>query len=177
MWAVARTYGTDDLMEPVETGSLEGEREWAAKVERELQDSHGIDADLSDFGERWLSGCRPNAEWIDYLRSLRGRGLYVGMISNLMPSFEPHWRAIAPPEELFDGLVLSCEAGVRKPQPEVFELAARESGTAPADCLLVDDVESHCEAARAAGWAAVHFTEAADAIEQVERLLPAGAAS
>jgi putative hydrolase of the HAD superfamily len=170
MWAVAQAYGADDPMEPLDT-PLVDEREWGALVERELYDRFGVRADVSNFGERWLDGQPGNGEWVDYLGSLRARGYFVGMVSNMMPSFDPHWRRIAPPEELFDDLILSCEVGARKPQRAIFELAARRADAAPRECVLVDDLEPHCAAARAAGWDAVHFTSAPAAIEQVERLL------
>jgi len=169
-WAVARSFGTDDPMEPLDT-PLVSEPEWCRMVEAELRERFGVEADMSRFGERWLEGQRGNPEWSDYLRSLRERGYFVGLLSNMMPGFEPHWRSFIPAAELFDDLVLSCELGMRKPLPAIFELAERRAGVLPGECVLVDDLEVNCEAARAAGWAAVHFTEAARAIELTEGLL------
>jgi putative hydrolase of the HAD superfamily len=173
-WAVAKTYGTDDPMEPLEV-PLVNERDWGAQVERELWDRFGVRGDLSDFGARWLEGHRANADWMGYLPSLRKRGYFVGMLSNMMPSFEPHWRSIAPPGELFDDVVLSFEVGTRKPRSEIFELATERADVSPERCLLVDDLELNCTAAQAAGWLALHCTDAPQAIEQLKSLLePAG---
>ena len=48
-----------------------------------------------------------------------------------------------------------------KPGPEIFALALRRFGVAPADCLFIDDVAANVAGARAAGLAAVQFTSAA----------------
>lgn len=172
MWAVAQAHGAEDPMEPLDTGLL-NERAWGEQVERELHERFAVRADVSDFGARWLDGHSGNGEWIDYLGSLRARGYFVGMVSNMMPSFDPHWRRIAPPEGLFDDLVLSFEVGVRKPQRAIFELAAHRADSAAHECVLVDDLQLHCDAARVAGWDAVHFTSARAAIERIESLLAA----
>jgi HAD superfamily hydrolase (TIGR01509 family) len=56
---------------------------------------------------------------------------------------------------------VSCETGVRKPDPQAFTGAARALSVAPADCLFVDDREANCEAAIATGMNAVVFRDAA----------------
>jgi beta-phosphoglucomutase len=42
-----------------------------------------------------------------------------------------------------------------KPDPEVFLLAARELGTSPADCVVVEDADAGVAAAASAGMRAV----------------------
>jgi glucose-1-phosphatase len=54
--------------------------------------------------------------------------------------------------DLFDGLVVSHEAGVRKPNPRIYQ-ACLELCHRPADeCVFIDDLPTNIEAARAAGW-------------------------
>jgi len=52
---------------------------------------------------------------------------------------------------------ISCRTGVRKPAAEAFQRACAELGRAPEDCLLVDDREQNCQAARALGLSALRF--------------------
>jgi HAD superfamily hydrolase (TIGR01509 family) len=47
-----------------------------------------------------------------------------------------------------------------KPAPDVYLLAARESGVAPARCLVVEDSETGVAAALAAGMSVIGFTGA-----------------
>jgi putative hydrolase of the HAD superfamily len=55
---------------------------------------------------------------------------------------------------------VSCDTGVRKPDPRAFLGPARSLGRPPAELVLVDDRAANCEAARAAGLDAIHFTDA-----------------
>lgn len=167
---VAAGYGTKDAMEPLDT-PLVTEAEWARQVEKVLDRDFGVRADLSDFGAVWFADRPVTLEWLEWLREVRGQGVFVGLLSNMPPSWEPYWRRMVPPEGLFDGIVVSHLAGCRKPSARIFEIAAEAAGAAPGECLLVDDMPVNCDGARAAGWQAVRFTEAASAIAATARAL------
>ena len=61
-----------------------------------------------------------------------------------------------------DHVFASCELGVAKPDPRVFELVCERLGAAPADCLFVDDTPGHVAAAAAAGLRAHRYRGAAE---------------
>ncbi|MEU9305872.1 HAD family phosphatase [Streptomyces sp. NPDC048269] len=172
MTAVAEPFG-GDLMAPLDT-PLISEDEWAARMNAELS-QRGVDTDLTGFGKRWFEGREANEPWRAHLGDLRAAGVYVGMLSNMPPAWDPLWRQmICPdgPETLFDGLALSFEIGARKPDRRIFDVAAELAGVAPEQCLLVDDIERNCAGAEAAGWQSIHFTSAEAAAEQLARCLP-----
>jgi putative hydrolase of the HAD superfamily len=52
---------------------------------------------------------------------------------------------------LYDGFVSSCDVGVRKPDPKIYELAAGVAGVSPAECLYIDDREPLVAAGEKAG--------------------------
>ncbi len=52
---------------------------------------------------------------------------------------------------LFDGLVLSCEHRVIKPERAIYEICIAAAGTMPERCLLVDDVPGNIAGARDSG--------------------------
>jgi putative hydrolase of the HAD superfamily len=52
----------------------------------------------------------------------------------------------------FDGLVLSHEARVRKPDPRIYHHARELAGAPPHACVFIDDLHTNVEAARACGW-------------------------
>ena len=170
MYAVAQAHGADDVMAPLDTPILT-EAEWGREMEAALLERFGTRADLSNISDKWFADRPANEAWAGYLRTLRERGCFVGMLSNMVPSFEPHWRAMVPPEGLFDDLVLSYEVGTRKPHRAIFELAEQRAGVPGSRCVLVDDLEPHCQAARAAGWQAVHFVSAEAAAAELDELL------
>ena len=130
MAAVASRFGTSDLMEPLDT-PLISEVEWSALMEAEVRQRFGLSVDLSNFAERWFANREPNVELAVHLKELRVRGHFVGMLSNMVPSWDPYWRAMVPPEGLFDDVVMSFEVGSRKPQPAIYALAAKRAQLPP----------------------------------------------
>ncbi|WP_256104943.1 HAD-IA family hydrolase [Streptomyces sp. ODS05-4] len=170
---VTARYGTTDVMEPIDT-PLVTEREWLAQVSEVLAAEHGVTGvRLTTLAHTWFDGRETNHAWADALRAARRRGAFVGLLSNMVPTWDAHWRRMVDPAELFDDVLLSFETGCRKPSPGMFALAAERAGLPPAACVLVDDLAHNCAGAEAAGWQAIHFTDTATAVEQLQALLPA----
>jgi putative hydrolase of the HAD superfamily len=171
MEAVGRALGTD-MMGPLDTPLLT-EPEWASRVERALDEMFGAHADLTDFGKLWFDGRPANLEWVEFLLELRQRtpAVFVGMLSNMVPSWEQYWRKMVPADALFDEIVCAYRYKTRKPQREVFTVAERVCKMPPEECLLVDDLESNCVGAESAGWRAIRFRDAAQAKNDLLKLL------
>ncbi|GAA3505063.1 hypothetical protein GCM10019016_121760 [Streptomyces prasinosporus] len=169
MAEVARPFG-GDVMAPLDTPLL-SEEEWARRMAAELARDAGVEADLSGFGERWFRGRRTNDAWLRFLRGLHDGGLFVGMLSNMPPAWDRQWRRMVQPDGLFDALVLSFEVGSRKPERRIFEIAAEAAGVPAESCVLIDDSAANCAGAEAAGWQAVHFTDAERAAARLRPLL------
>ena len=73
--------------------------------------------------------------------------------------------------ELFDGVVISGEVGIRKPAPEIYALGAARIGLAPAECVFVDDLAFNLAPAAELGMATVHHRDAGETVLELERLL------
>ncbi|HYC40566.1 MAG TPA: HAD family phosphatase [Chitinophagaceae bacterium] len=58
----------------------------------------------------------------------------------------------------FDGIVVSGEEKMRKPQPEIFRLLLERYGLQAGDTLFVDDNLRNVKAAEAIGLPALHFS-------------------
>jgi epoxide hydrolase-like predicted phosphatase len=69
---------------------------------------------------------------------------------------------------MFDAVVLSCDHGVRKPDPAIYEIALREIGLPAAQCVFVDDIGGNLKPARALGMTTVKHTDAATTIHDLE---------
>ncbi|MGH3434664.1 MAG: HAD-IA family hydrolase [Thermocrispum sp.] len=169
MRAVGDSYGTD-TMAPLDT-PLITEDEWAAQVERVLRERHGSAPDLSGFGAKWFADRDINTAWLRWLADVRAGGRFVGVLSNMVPAWDEHWRAMVGSVEQFDGEVLSFRVGCRKPEPEIFALAAERAGVPSEQCVLVDDLAANCAGAEAAGWRAVHYTDHEAAVAELDALL------
>ncbi|MFF5530862.1 HAD-IA family hydrolase [Streptomyces cinerochromogenes] len=171
MEKVAASYGVD-LLAPLDT-PLVTQEEWSAQVEDVLRADEGVDVDLSDFPARWFEGRTANEPWVAHLRRLNAGGVFVGLMSNMVPAWDEHWRRVVDPEGLFKELVMSFEVGSRKPETGIFRVAEERTGFLPHECVLIDDIEKNCAGARQAGWHAIHFTDPAQAISELNALLGA----
>lgn len=69
---------------------------------------------------------------------------------------------------LFDHIIESSKAGVRKPDPRIYEMACKELGVSPADCVYLDDLGINLKPAKALGMHTIKVLDAAKALEELE---------
>lgn len=132
-----------------------------ARIHASIPELAGVPAEAW-FRALWIRFGDP-ATWRLYddvvptLRAFRARGLRLGVVSN----WDRRLRAIAEGlglADLVDFLVISAEAGVRKPDPAIFRLALEKAGAGPEEALHVGDLEEEdVEGARRAGIRAVRI--------------------
>jgi len=118
--------------------------------------------------DRLFAGMEPEEEMIEALRRARAAGLKTGLISNSWGRGRYDRDSFS---ELFDGVVISGEEGIRKPAPEMYVLGAERAGVAPAACVYVDDLPFNLPPAQELGMATVHHVDTTATIAEVERLL------
>ncbi|EJR1734684.1 haloacid dehalogenase [Salmonella enterica subsp. enterica serovar Sarajane] len=163
-----------DVLAPVEKAIIT-EREWGAGIRLKLsQSAPELDlsqARLEQFGEQWFDGILPNQLMIDLFRKVKATGLKVGILTNNVVEWENHWKRVAGISEEADVIVDSCKVGCRKPETEIFAIAAERAGVRPEENLLIDDVPENCMAARQCGWESVHFKDNSSAVMEVIAVL------
>lgn len=152
----------------LERGEI-SEAEFRRRLERELGDGMR----LSGFREIYFEHLQPNRRMIDYMAELRSGGLRMALLTNNVREWEPLWRAKLPElDDIFEVVVDSAFVGMRKPEPEIYELTLeRLGGLSGSDCVFVDDLEPNCEAARALGMTAVLYRDPDQAIPEIEAAL------
>ena len=135
----------------------------SAQAVAELSAQHPEHAALiRAYWDRWpemLGGLIPGAAELLADLAADGRDLYA--ITNFNGEVWPVTQAMFPVLSCFSGVIVSSDAGVCKPDREIFDLALRRFGVAARDCLFIDDVAANVAGARAAGIAAVQFTSTA----------------
>ncbi|MCM1283029.1 MAG: HAD family phosphatase [Muribaculaceae bacterium] len=122
-------------------------------------------AELKKCAEGWDICMKPLAgagEFCAYVKE-KGYGIYV--LSNASDLFYEYFPNFAP-IEYFDGVFVSCDVHVIKPDIQIYELFLKKYGLVAAECLFIDDREDNVEGARAAGLAAVRFQGSFDAIRE-----------
>lgn len=99
-----------------------------------------------------------NERTLAWIRELKRQGYKIGILSNMSEDFAIRFRATFPDFIAeADAVVLSGEERMFKPQRRIYDLVAARLGL-PSDALVfIDDAETNCEGARAAGWQAIRF--------------------
>ncbi len=166
MQQAASRHGVSDPLEPIDR-PLVTESSWLAEINAEL----GGKLPLTTLADVWFDGRATNLAWLDSLREFRSERVRIGMLSNMVPTWDNHWRRMVNPNDIFEHVVLSFEVGFRKPESELFAHAARQAGVHPSQCVLVDDLLQNCEGAIANGWRAVHFQDAQSARTQLLQII------
>jgi len=147
----------------------EGRLDEEEYLRRWFRDGRAVDAEALHAclraSYRWLEGMQP------LVAALAARGHPMHALSNYSVWYRLIEEELALSRYLSWSFV-SCETGVRKPDPRAFAGACEALGVPPARCVLVDDREVNVEAARRVGLQAVHATDA-DAVRAalVERRL------
>jgi epoxide hydrolase-like predicted phosphatase len=118
--------------------------------------------------DRLFAGMEPEESMFEALRRARRAGLKTGMVSN---SWGRGRYDRSTFDELFDGVVISGEVGLHKPQPQIFELGAERIGLHPTKCVFVDDLRENCDGAEAVGMVAVLHRGPDETLVRLEELL------
>ncbi|MDX6689003.1 MAG: putative hydrolase of the superfamily [Solirubrobacteraceae bacterium] len=141
-----------------------------------LSEQLGRDVAVESFAEHYFADLKPNAPMIEFMSALRGEGYRMALLTNNVREWESRWRALAPIEEIFELVVDSAFVGMRKPEPEIYELTLERLGVTAGESLFVDDFEHNCAAASALGMTAVMYREPEQAITEVRAALAGSSA-
>jgi putative hydrolase of the HAD superfamily/hydrolase len=100
------------------------------------------------------------------VRRAKGHGIRTALLSNSWGNTYPRdtW------DGMFDDIVISGEVGLRKPEPEIFRLAADRLNLRPAECVFVDDLAVNVDGARALGMTGILHTSYDETRRELESL-------
>jgi putative hydrolase of the HAD superfamily len=170
--AMARIQAEDGAhpLYELEKGHL-SEPDFLARLERAIEDETGTAVELHEFSDRYWSHLHPNEPIIDRMRALRADGYRMALLTNNVREWEPRWRSMLPVDDIFELVVDSAFVGMRKPDPEIYELTVERLGVPAAECLFLDDIEINCDAARALGMTPVWFQSNEQALADIDAAL------
>lgn len=109
----------------------------------------------------------PNPATLALLRELRAVGHGMHFLSNMPAPFADHLEQANPLAQWFESGVFSGRVKHSKPGVEIFRLAEQRFNARPEELVFLDDHPANIEAARALGWEAILFTDAASARAQL----------
>jgi 2-haloacid dehalogenase len=143
--------------------------EWNAELDRGRPFAEGVAelverhpehaANIAAYHERWpemVAGDIPGT--VEVLAELRAAGVPLYALTNWSAETFAITRGRFEFLEWFDGLLVSGEERVTKPDPAIFRLLLDRFGLDPAATVFVDDSEANVAAARRLGIDAIRFT-------------------
>jgi len=96
---------------------------------------------------------------IALVRRLHTQGHALFFLSNMPAPYADHLETEHAFLDLFRAGLFSARVRMIKPEPAIFAHAQRVFAIDPADTLFIDDIAHNAQAARDAGWRALHFID------------------
>ena len=161
-----------------------------ARFERAEIDAESFDA-LFDQEAQALGHALPGREVLAVLAGavrpamvaaldrLKAEGLALGCITNNVPTGHGAGMARSFDQAVeverifarFDQVIESSKAGVRKPDPRIYEMMCAALAAAPAECVYLDDLGINCKPAAELGMHAIKVLSGEQALAELAAAL------
>ena len=138
----------------------------AEGIRRGVCEALGVDLPAEEFNALWSSHFTLHEAVLPRVEKLVGRVKLV-LLSNTNVLHAAWLRPRLPVLEKFDHVLLSCELGKVKPEPDFYLEALQRVGCAPHEAAFFDDLPEFVAAASALGIRGFVFTTAAAFDEQL----------
>ena len=148
----------------LERGTMDSETFWQEVGESLWRQGQGNLPDSHEFYRLWgdllTSSLTINSDVVKLCQLLRLNKIKLGLLTNAIAEHADilTQRGIYSP---FDPCIVSCRVGMRKPEADIYRLAASQAQVKPKECLLIDDQPANVEAACKVGMEGIVFTNAA----------------
>lgn len=122
--------------------------------------------DIKTAFEKFLTGVP--VERLRMVEALRGKGYRTYVLSNTNPIFYNDWIARAfrqdgkTVNDYFDGIVVSFQELMCKPNPDIFKNLIQRYGLNPDETVFLDDSADNCASAETLGIHTVRITPEGD---------------
>lgn len=144
-------------------------REWADAVQERTKLFPQWAAEIGAYDERWIETLDGAIEEnVNILRALKQAGMPVFAITNFSKDKFRAARAQFSFFDLFDGIVVSGEERLIKPDPRIFHLFLNRYRLAADECVFIDDSRANIGAAKEIGMRTIHYSEALDLIAALD---------
>lgn len=157
-WNEQQSRYSDDLIRGREPDQFEVIRKMARAIKPDIPDEALREA-TENRRRKFLHALEhPLLEAVETLARLKGLGKAVGLISNAFPMDVAGWGR-SPLKPFFDTVIFSCDVGLVKPEPAIYELCLNSLLVKPAAALFVGDGGAdELKGARAVGMTTVFVT-------------------
>lgn len=137
----------------------------------------GIELRGADVLARLAGDVRPNM--VATLDRLKAEGFAIACITNNVPAGkgagmamdDQKAAAVADIMERFDHIIESSKAGIRKPDPRIYQMMCDALNVSPDECIYLDDLGINCKPAAGLGMAAIKVSGEEQALNDLGALL------
>ncbi|MEH6792277.1 HAD-IA family hydrolase [Parasphingorhabdus sp.] len=139
--------------------------------------SIGIELRGADVLARLAGDVRPRM--VATLDRLKAEGIRISCITNNVPAGKGSGMAMDDEKaaavkdimQRFDHIIESSKAGIRKPDPRIYQMMCEALNVEPAGCIYLDDLGINCKPAAALGMAAIKVSSEQQALDDLGALL------
>lgn len=149
---VIATIEADHQMRCFQEGQVTPEQ-W----HKHLSEKLGLRLSFEEFCRAWNSALEPELLLGAEFFSRLAPRLRLSLLSNTDPIHVKHFESQFEIFSLFPVRLYSCEVGLRKPSPAIYQEAITAIGAAAERVLYVDDVKEFVEAGERAGLQGYHY--------------------
>lgn len=155
---------------PAWNAQQDGGRSFAQAVSELKVEYPKYAAQIEDFYNRWdetLAG--PIKGAVEILRELKSKGLRIYGLTNWSAETFPIAFERFDFFKLLDGIVVSGEEGLIKPDPEIYKRLLQRFDLQAPNCIFIDDNAGNIAAAKALGFEGIVFTTALELRQELTR--------
>jgi putative hydrolase of the HAD superfamily len=159
----------DDQPNPIhalERGELDNP-EFEKLLAKRLRMRDGTAVNHQGMLERMFSQLQHAPDMNALVQRAHSLGIPTALLSNSWGNAYPRtmWN------DMFDAVIISGEVGLRKPEPEIYLLAAKRLGLTPQECVFVDDLAINIRGAVSVGMVGVHHKSYEGTLLELESIL------
>ena len=92
----------------------------------------------------------PFEKMCELVKKLKENGYRIYLLSNASSDFHERRKGI-PTLEFFDGVIISADYKLLKPEKEIYLTLFEEFSLVPEECYFIDDVQKNIDGAKAVG--------------------------
>jgi len=122
------------------------------------------------FQRDFWGGDRLDTALIEYIRALHTHHK-IGLISNAFSDLRLLLTNVWNIEDAFDGMTISSEVGIVKPDMQIFQMALEQLDVNPQESIFIDDFPHNVVGARNINMHAIHFQTRDQTLSELENLL------
>lgn len=105
---------------------------------------------VSEMVDNFYPYMPPFENMYGFVEMLKSKGYGIYLLSNASPDFHER-RSGIPALSLFDGVIVSADYKLLKPEKEIYEKLYETFSLNPEECFFIDDVQANIDGAKATG--------------------------